>query len=66
VVAHVGDRADGHDLAGGVGAATADAADHLVALGDLYEHAASGLGHVGVDGVAHDRRERPVDVEQDG
>ena len=37
-----------------------------VALGDLDQQRARGLGHVGVGGVADDRRERAVDVEQHG
>ncbi len=66
VVADVGDRPDRDDLARGGGAAAADAADDAVALGDLDQQRARGLGNVRVGGVAHDRRERAVDVEQYG
>ena len=45
--------------------AAADAADDAVALGDRDELRARRLGDVRVVGVADDRRERPVDVEQD-
>ena len=65
VVADVGDRPDRDDLARGRGAAPADAADDPVALGDLDQQRARRLGDVGVVGVADDRRERAVDVEQD-
>jgi hypothetical protein len=64
VVANVGDRPDRDDLAGGGGAAAADATEQPVALGDLDQQRASRLRHVRVVGVAHDRRERAIDVEQ--
>ncbi len=65
VVADVRERADRHDLARRGRATPAHAADHAVALGDLDQQGARGLGHVGIGGVAHDRRQRAVDVEQD-
>jgi hypothetical protein len=65
VVADVGQRADRDDLASDRCAASADAGDDGVALGDLDQQRARGLGHMSVGGVAHDRRERAVDVEQD-
>ncbi len=64
MVAHVGDRPDRDDLAGGGGAAPADAAHHAVAPGDLDQQRACRLRHVSIGCVAHDRRERAVDVEQ--
>ena len=64
VVADVGDRPDRHDLARGGCAAAADAGDHAVALGDLDQQRARGLGDVGVVGMTHDRGERAVDVQQ--
>jgi hypothetical protein len=66
VVAHVSDRPDRDDLAGDGGAAAADTADQAIAPGDLDQQRARGLGDVGVIGVAHDRGERAVDVEQHG
>ncbi len=65
MIADVGDRPDRDDLAGGAGASAADAADDAIALGDLDQKRARGLGHVRIGGVAHDRRQRAVDVEQD-
>jgi hypothetical protein len=66
MIADVGDRPDRDDLARDGGAAAADAADDAVALGDLDQERARGLGNVRVGGMAHDRRERAVDVEQYG
>ena len=65
VVADVGDRAERHDPPRGRGAPAADAGDQPVALGDRDQRRARRLGHVGVVGVADDRRQRAVDVEQD-
>ena len=66
VVADVGDRADCDDLPGGVRAPAADAADDVVAPRDRDQQRTRRLRHVRVGGVAHDRREGTVDVEQDG
>jgi hypothetical protein len=65
VVSRVGDRAQRDHLARGGRAPAADAADDRVALGHGDELRARGLGDGGVVGVAHDRRERAVDVQQD-
>ena len=65
MVADVGDRAERDDPARDLRLAAADAADDRVALGDGDELRARGLGHVRVVGVADDRGERAVDVEQD-
>ena len=65
VVADVGDRAQRDDPPRGRGAAPRHARDQPVALGHGDERHARRLGHVRVVGVAHDRRQHPVDVEQD-
>ena len=64
MVADVGDGADRDDLARGGRAATAHAADDAIALGDLDQQRARGLGDVRVGGVPDDRRQGAVDVEQ--
>ena len=64
MIADVGYGADRHDLAGGGGTATANAAHQAVAPRDLDQQHPRGLGNVGVIGVANDRRERAVDVQQ--
>ena len=65
MVADVGDRAQRDDPARGRRPPAADAGDQPVALGDRDQRPPRRLGHVGVVGVADDRRERAVDVEQD-
>ena len=64
VVADVGDRPDRDDLPRGGRAAPADAADDAIALGDLDQQGARGLGHVRVGGMPHDRRQGAVDVKE--
>ena len=66
MVADVRDRAERDDAPRVLRLAAADAADDRVALGDGDELHARRLGDVGVARVADDRRERAVDVEQDG
>ena len=65
VVAEVGDRAERDDPARRRRAAAAHAGDAAVAPRDWRSADARGLGDLRVVGVADDRRERPVDVEQD-
>ncbi len=65
VIADICDRPQPDDPARDRRPASADAADDRVALGDGDQLLAGGLGNVCVVGVADDRRERPVDVEQD-
>jgi len=64
VVADIGDRPDRHDLARRARAPAAHAAHHPVAARDLDQKAARRLRDVRVGRVAHDRRQRAVDVEQ--
>ncbi len=66
VGADVRERADRHDLPRGGRLPAGDAAHQAVALGELDQQRARGLGDVGVIGVADDRGERAVDVEQHG
>jgi hypothetical protein len=66
VVAEVGDRAERDDPPGHERPPAAHARDAAVGLGDPDEDGAGGLRDLRVVGMAHDRRERPVDVEQDG
>jgi hypothetical protein len=65
VVAQVGDRPERDDPPRHRRLPAADARHAAVAAGDADEDGARGLGHLRVVGVADDRRERPVDVEQD-
>ncbi len=65
VVADVGDRPDRDDLPGDRRLAAAHARDAAVAAGDLDQQRARRLGDGRVIGVADDRGQRPVDVEQD-
>ena len=65
VVADVGDRPDGHDLPRDRGLAAAHAGDAPVAPRHLDQQRARRLGDGRVIGVADDRSERPVHVEQD-
>ena len=64
--AEIGDRADGDHGASLGGLAAAHAGNEPVALGRPDEQLAGGLGHVRVGGVLDDRRQGPVDIEQDG
>ena len=64
VTADVGDRADRDDPARDARLAPADASDDAVPPRDLDQEPARGLGDVRVGGVADDRSERAVDVEQ--
>ena len=65
VVADVGDRPDGDDLPRDRGLAAAHAGDASVAARHLDQQRARRLGDRRVIGVADDRSERPVHVEQD-
>ncbi len=66
MVADVGDTADRDNLTRDGGTPPADAAHEPVASRDLDQQRACRLGDVRVGGMAHDRRERAVDVEQHG
>ncbi len=63
MVADVGNRSDRDDLTGRGRTTPADAADNAIALGDLDQQRACGLGDVRVGGVPDDRRQGAVDVE---
>jgi hypothetical protein len=65
VRAEVGDRPDRDHRAGVGRLATTDAGHHLVAARDPDQQLTGRLGHLGGGGVLDDRRQRPVDVEQD-
>ena len=66
VVAGVGDRADADHAPRDARPAPADAADEPVGLRQAVDDAAHPLGDGGRLRIAHDRRERAVDVEQHG
>ena len=66
VVADVGDRPERDDPPRDRGLAARHAGDEPVALGDLDQLRPRRLRDVRVIGVADDRRQRAVDVEQDG
>ena len=66
MVADVGDRADRDDLPRRRRPPSAHACHDAVALGDLDQRYASGLGDLGVIGVPDDGRQCAVDVQQDG
>ncbi len=66
VVADIGDAADRDDLACRCCSASTDAAHKPVALGYLDQQRARRLGHMRIGGMAHDRRQRAVDIKQHG